>query len=147
MTLLFGWRLTRRATATAMKCVKVLVGAQEAALVWELRRLKMLVEKKRRSGPRAVDVQRTNRPSRRSRGDGKTHLRSRSTQGRTVFPQAGLTGVNRLKGPARATSRRHAGCRRARTPKLPSSAARTNGRRKSLQKRKSGQHGSRLRCR
>jgi HlyD family secretion protein len=56
--------------------VEVLSSSQEAALIWELRRLQKFLDEERlrehEQLPHAIDVQRTNRPSGHPPGDGRT---------------------------------------------------------------------------
>lgn len=98
---------------------------QEAALIWELRRLKKFLEEERlreqEQCPRAVDVQRTNRPSRHSRGDGR--IPSAKPVDGTVNRLLHRLGLNRRK-PAKRSGPRDRAPASARQsarpdPKLP----------------------------
>jgi HlyD family secretion protein len=105
--------------------VEVSSSPQEAALIWELRRLKKFLEEERfgeqEQCPRAVDVQRTNRPSRHSRGDGR--IPSAKPVDGTVNRLLHRLGLNRRK-PAKRSGPRDRAPASARQsarpdPKLP----------------------------
>jgi hypothetical protein len=105
--------------------VEVSSSPQEAALIWELRRLQKFLEEERlreqEQLPRAVDVQRTNRPSSHSRGDGR--IPSAKPVDGTVNRLLDRLGLNRRK-PAKRSGPRDRAPASARQsarpdPKLP----------------------------
>ena len=104
-------------------------GPQEAALIWELRRLQRFLDEEcdQERFPHAIDLQSKDRPPRRPRGRAKTTCEAGRQQGRAATRQAWLNRRNRQKAAVRAASRRQAPARQdAKVLFHPASDARTS---------------------